>query len=77
MIVLLELLHAAHNALVHTPVGKGFLVGVMTAAVIDFNTFRMWKSWHDFATYDWGVATFRWVQGGVVGAVTSVGTGYL
>ena len=57
-----------HNRLV-----QGALAGAMAAALVDFNAFRAWKSWHDVATYSWSTATWRWVQGAVTGAVTSGG----
>lgn len=60
-------------AIFHHPLVQGAIRGAVTgagaAAVVDFNNFRSWKSWHDAATYDWGVATFRWFQGAFAGAV--------
>lgn len=62
--------------LIHHPVvsviAKGALVGVLTAAASDYAAFRSWKSYRDFYTYDWGVASFRWLQGAFVGAVAAV-----
>lgn len=72
----MELLHAMHLVL-QSPIAKGFMSGAGAAALIDFNAFRTWNTWHDLQVYNWGVASFRWLQGGVVGAVTAVGAGYL
>lgn len=54
---------------------QGALAGALAAALVDFNAFRAWKSWHDVATYSWSTAAFRWVQGAVTGAVTAAGLG--
>jgi hypothetical protein len=55
----------------------GALSGLLSAAGADFLAFRSWKSFHDMATYDWGVAAFRWLQGAIVGALTGAGYGGL
>lgn len=51
----------------------GAAAGVLTAALVDFNAFRTWKKWSDVSTYQWGTATFRWLQGAVIGALTATG----
>lgn len=51
----------------------GAIQGWGSAALIDYRTFRTWKSWHDFAVYDWNVATFRWFQGAVTGTLIAAG----
>jgi len=53
----------------------GALVGWGSALVVDYAAFRSWKSAHDLMAYDWGVALWRWGQGAVGGAVTSLGLG--
>jgi hypothetical protein len=42
---------------------------------VDFQAFRSWKSFQDVASYSWGTALFRWVQGAIVGFVTAAGLG--
>lgn len=66
---MIEILHA----FLKTPMGVGILGGILTAARVDYAAFKAWRSWHDFQTYSWGVATFRWVQGAIIGALTSTG----
>jgi hypothetical protein len=51
---------------------RGALTGVVSAAAVDFHAFRACKNYDEFVKYDWRTAAFRWVQGAVVGAVTSV-----
>ena len=51
----------------------GAACGVASAAMIDFAAFRSWKKWDDALVYDWRTASFRWVQGAVVGMVTALG----
>lgn len=55
------------------PISQGVLVGVGTAALVDYGAFRKWQSWKEFAEYDWKVASFRWFQGAVVGALAGAG----
>lgn len=62
---------------IHLPIVQGALTGLIGAAVVDFAAFRAWKSWHDIAVYQWGLASFRWFQGAVVGAVTAAGIGLI
>lgn len=57
------------------PAVHGALVGALTAAKVDLSAFRAWRSVHDFAVYDWRTATFRWVQGAILGALTAAGLG--
>lgn len=59
--------------LLHNRIVQGALAGLGAAALVDFNAFRSWKSWQDASTYDWKVASFRWLQGAVVGAVAALG----
>lgn len=55
------------------PIVQGAITGALAAAAIDVAAFRAWKQWRDLVTYDWGVASFRWVQGAVVGALSAAG----
>ena len=54
------------------PLFRGVLTGVLAAAAVDFAAFRSWKGWNDATSYAWGVATFRWTVGGLIGLLTSV-----
>jgi hypothetical protein len=47
----------------------GALTGFGAAVVVDFAAFKKFQTWDEFATYSWGVASFRWFQGIVVGAL--------
>lgn len=58
------------------PSVRGALVGVGTAAVVDYGAFRSWKSWDDAMTYEWRTAAWRWFQGSVIGALTGLGLGW-
>jgi hypothetical protein len=72
MTTLMHLWQLGHQAL-HTTVGQGVVAGVLAAAAVDYHAFKAWQSWHEFATYSWGTASFRWMKGAVVGAVTALG----
>ena len=52
---------------------KGFISGVLVAAAVDFKAFQSFKTLDEFAAYSWRVAAFRWLQGGVLGAVSAAG----
>jgi len=54
---------------------KGAIGGILSAAMVDFAAFRAWKKWEEARTYDWKLAAFRWLQGGLVGAATAAGLG--
>ena len=62
-------------AALNSPLTKGALSGVLTAAAVDYQAFRSWKSFQDFKSYSWGTAVFRWFQGALVGLVTAAGLG--
>jgi hypothetical protein len=49
----------------------GALGGFITAFLVDF---QAWKSWED-AQFNIGVASFRWVQGLIIGASVAAGYG--
>ena len=61
--------------LLQSPLFKGALAGLISAALVDFAAFRSWDSFDDLKTYRWKTALFRWVQGAVVGLVTAAGLG--
>jgi hypothetical protein len=51
----------------------GALSGLISAAKLDFDAFRRWKSFDEALSYNWGIALWRWLQGGIIGAVTGAG----
>lgn len=53
----------------------GALAGLIAAALVDFNAFRTWKSLDDAMAYDWKLASWRWAQGAVSGALVAAGIG--
>ena len=57
----------------HSPLGVGIVGGILTAARVDYTAFKSWHSWHDLQAYSWGIASWRWVQGGIIGALTATG----
>lgn len=65
-----------HELLSH-PVVQGAIAGALAAASVDFAAFRAWQRWQDVAAYSWATATFRWVQGAIVGVVSAAGLGVL
>lgn len=68
----MQYLTMAH-ALLHSPVGIGAVAGLLAAARIDYEAFQTWDEWRDFQTYSWSLASFRWVKGAVIGAVSAYG----
>lgn len=66
----------AHQA-IHSPAGVGALGGFLAAIRVDYVAFKAWHTWHDFQSYSWGTASFRWVQGGVIGAISALGVAAL
>jgi hypothetical protein len=57
------------NVITHTHVFLGGVTGALAAFTTDVLAFRRFQSWHDLAEYSWGVASFRWVQGFVLGLI--------
>ena len=62
-------------ALAHHPLMHAAIAGAIAAAGTDLLAFRSWQSWHEFTTYRWSVASFRWFQGAVTGALAFAGLG--
>jgi hypothetical protein len=60
-----------------TAIAVGALSGAVGAARADRAAFQSWKSWHDAFAYDWAIASFRWFQGAVLGALAASPIGYL
>ena len=58
-------------------VGAGALAGVLTATVQDRQSFKGFKTYRQFAEYDWGLFAFRAAQGAVIGALSSLGVSFL
>jgi hypothetical protein len=52
---------------------QGMVSGTITAAIVDVGAFRGWKSWDDAVTYNWSLASFRWAQGAIIGALSGLG----
>ena len=63
---------AAHT-LLHSPVGVGAVAGLLAAIRVDYEAFRAWDDWEDLRAYRWGLASFRWVKGALIGAVSALG----
>ena len=63
------------HAILTSRITAGALSGLLSGAAGDFMAFRAWKNWHDAVEYDWSTASWRWVQGAVIGAVTALGWG--
>jgi hypothetical protein len=55
------------------PVVRGAIAGAIAAANVDFQAFRSWKSYYDAETYSWSTASFRWLQGAVLGGLAAAG----
>jgi hypothetical protein len=58
-----------------SPIARGAFAGLVSAAGVDFHAFRSWKSWNDAWSYDYRVASWRWLQGVVYGAAAGAGLG--
>jgi hypothetical protein len=55
----------------------GAFAGFVAAFATDYSAFKQFKKWTDFKDYDWGIASFRWVQGAVLGVGTAFGLAQL
>ncbi len=58
---------------VSNPILLGVITGTLSAAAVDFQAFRSWKSFADARQYSWGLAAFRWFQGAVIGGFSALG----
>jgi hypothetical protein len=61
--------------ILHSTAMQGAVTGFLSAAGIDFQAFRAWKSFDDARKYSWSLAAWRWFQGAFVGALTGMGYG--
>jgi len=55
----------------------GAASGLVAALATDIAAFRSWKRWQDVASYNWGIASFRWCQGAILGAIAALGVAQL
>ena len=55
----------------HSSVLHSALIGAVAAAGVDYHAFLTWKSFGDVKSYQWSVASFRWLQGAIIGALTT------
>ena len=55
------------------PLVQAAIAGALAAASVDLAAFRSWKTWGDVQHYNWTIASFRWFQGAVVGAISGLG----
>lgn len=62
---------------IHSHAFHGALAGFLSAVMVDYHAFTTWKSFHDAATYNWGTAAMRWLQGAAAGLVASYSLGQL
>lgn len=63
------------STILHSGFVHGATAGLLTAAAVDFQAFRGWKSFSDAHSYAWSLALFRWLQGAVIGGLTALGYG--
>lgn len=70
----MESMLSAVVALFAHPVMHGAVRGAIIAGGFDLSVFRSWKRWDDAAAYDWNVATWRWFQGAIIGALEALAT---
>lgn len=52
---------------------QGLVAGIISAAAVDFDAFKRWKSWNEFQQYSWRIAMVRWAKGGVIGVLSAAG----
>lgn len=55
------------------PAVQGAVIGFGSAVIVDYRNFTAWQRWQDGITYNWSVASLRWVQGAVGGALVGLG----
>ena len=63
------------STILHSSFIHGATAGLLAAAAVDFQAFRGWKSFSDAHNYAWGLALWRWLQGAVIGGLTTLGYG--
>jgi hypothetical protein len=63
------------SAVLASPITKGAVSGLVSAAAVDLQAFRSWKSFSDAVSYNWRVAAWRWLQGAILGALGAAGYG--
>lgn len=55
------------------PVVQGAIGGLIVAARVDYAAFAAWQSFGDAAGYNWWLASWRWFQGALIGALAALG----
>ena len=60
---------------ISNPYVRAALIGVVTAAGVDFAAFKKWQSFDEAASYGWGLAAWRWFQGALTGLAMALGFG--
>lgn len=59
------------------PAVSGAIAGILVATKQDWDSFRGFKSFREFAQYSWGLFAWRAFQGAVIGAASVYGIGAL
>jgi hypothetical protein len=59
------------------PAVTGAIAGVLVATKQDWDSFRGFQSFQQFAAYSWGLFAWRVAQGAVIGAASVYGIGAL
>ena len=66
------MIHVLH-VFAHTLIARGIVTGAISAALVDLSAFRAWRTWDEAIRYDWRMASWRWAQGAVLGALGAAG----
>jgi hypothetical protein len=53
----------------HNPIVTSAILGFAVAAAVDF---QVWKTWNDVA-FNWRIASYRWLVGALLGALSGAG----
>lgn len=53
----------------------GAIGGFLVALRADYEAFKAWTCWNDILKFDWSIASFRYIKGAIIGAVTVLGLG--
>ena len=61
----------------HGPIARGILVGLISAAAVDFKVFLGFHEWSDFRSFDLSTASYRWFLGAVTGGLSAAGLGWV
>lgn len=58
--------------LLKNPILRGAITGFLVAARIDYLAFKNFQSPTEAKAYDWKIAAWRWFQGAVIGALSTL-----